>query len=258
MIELAVLGSGSKGNSVLVRTGRTALLLDAGLSARQLAQRCHASDLDPRRLDGVLLTHEHSDHVRGLPVFARHCPVPVLGNAATLGAAGAALATAPRAWAFTTGVPFAWGDFTVAAFPVSHDAVEPVGFVLEAEGVRVGYATDLGRLTPPILAALGGCHIVVLEANHDVDMLWKGPYPWPLKQRISSHLGHLDNASGAGQLPTIVGGDTAHLVLAHLSENNNQPGLVRSLFAAALADAGCAHVQLTVAGQHHASPVLRV
>ena len=258
MLELAVLGSGSRGNSTLIRTARTALLVDAGLSARQIGLRLRQSGSDPADLDGVLLTHEHGDHVRGLRVLNQRFPTPVLGNAATLQAAGHALGTTPETAAFTTGEPFIWGDFTITSFPVSHDAAEPVGYVFQAEGIRVGYATDLGRLTPEIVSMIRGCHIVVIEANHDVDMLWNGPYPWVTKERIGSELGHLDNASGAGQVADITDGDTAHLVLAHLSENNNEPGLVRRLFSDALLEAGRTDVRLTVTSQHRPTAAVRL
>jgi phosphoribosyl 1,2-cyclic phosphodiesterase len=253
MLELAVLGSGSKGNSTLIRTPRTALLVDGGLSARQIGLRLGESGADPADLDGVLLTHEHGDHVRGLRVLNKRFPTPVLANAATMDTAAHALGGAPEGRTFITGEPFTWGDFTITSFPVSHDACEPVGYVLEAEGIRVGYATDLGRLTPEIAALIRGCHIVVLEANHDLDMLWQGSYPWATKQRIGGDLGHLDNASGADQVASLTEGDTAHLILVHLSENNNDPGLVGRLFREALLQAGRAKVELTVTGQRQAT-----
>jgi len=258
MLELAVLGSGSRGNSTLVRTARTDLLIDAGLSARQIGLRLRASGADPAAVDAVLLTHEHTDHLRGLPVLQRRFPVPVLGNEATLAAAGPALADAPEAWAFATGEAFTCGDFAVTSFAVSHDAAEPVGYVLEAEGTRVAYVTDLGCLTPQIVSLVRGCHVVILEANHDVDMLWSGPYPWPTKERIAGALGHLDNATGAAHVAAIAGSDTKHLVLAHLSQNNNEPGLARRLYARALREASRGDVRLAVAAQATPSALLRL
>ena len=258
MLEVAVLGSGSKGNSTLIRTERTALLVDAGLSARQIALRARERGGDPEQFDAVLLTHEHSDHTRGLAVLQRRCPTPVLANAGTLAAAGETVTGAPETWAFDSGEPFDWGDVTVTPFPVSHDAAEPVGYVFESGGLKVGYATDLGQLTPEIAAHIRGCHIIALEANHDLDMLWNGHYPWVTKQRIGSDQGHLDNGSGAAQVGSLVTDDTAHLVLIHLSENNNEPGMVRALFRRALDEAGRQDVTLTVAGQRQASAPLRV
>ncbi|MFO7769363.1 MAG: MBL fold metallo-hydrolase [bacterium] len=257
MVELVVLGSGSKGNSTLIRTANTALLVDAGLSARQLGLRLQDAGLDPARLDGVLLTHEHGDHVRGLRVLNRRFPTPVLGNSATLAAAGPAIGAAPEKLGFITGMPITMGDFGITSFHVSHDAAEPVGYVLEAEGIRIGYATDLGRITPDIVRIVQGCHVVVLEANHDVEMLWKGPYPWPTKERIRSEVGHLDNESGAAEVGALTRGETAHLVLIHLSENNNEPDLVRETYAGALERSGRDGVELTITGQREIAPSIR-
>ncbi len=258
MVELVALGSGSKGNSTLIRTGRTALLVDAGLSARQLTLRLREAGFGPERLDGVLLTHEHGDHVRGLRVLNRKFPTPVFANTATLDAAGAALGAAPEKHALITGMPITVGDFGITSFHVSHDAAEPVGYVIEAEGIRIGYATDLGRITPDIVAALRGCQVLVLEANHDVEMLWKGPYPWPTKERIGSELGHLDNESGAAQVGALTEGETVHMVMIHLSENNNEPGLVRETFAGALERSGRDHIELTVTGQREIARAIRL
>lgn len=258
MLELAVLGSGSKGNSTLIRTANTALLVDAGLSARQTVLRLHEIGCDPGDLDGVLLTHEHRDHTGGLRVFNGRFPTPVLANRATLRAAGDALETVPEKWAIATGAPFSLGDFAIASFSVSHDAAEPVGYVLEAKGVRVGYTTDLGKITPDIVSLIRGCHIVVLEANHDLDMLWNGSYPQVTKERIAGEMGHLDNANAAAQMAALAEGDLAHLVLAHLSENNNDPRLVRQLFAEALERASSPGVQVTVASQRQVSAPLRL
>ena len=258
MLELAVLGSGSKGNSTLIRTANTAILVDAGLSARQTVLRLHEVGCDPADLDGVLLTHEHRDHTGGLRVLTRRFPTPVLANGATLRAAGEALESVPETSSIATGVSFTLGDFSIASFPVSHDAAEPVGYVLEAEGVRVGYTTDLGRITPDIASLVRGCQIVVLVANHDLDMLWNGSYPWATKERIAGEMGHLDNASGAAQVADLAEGGMAHLVLAHLSENNNDPRLVRQLFAEALDRAGSACVQVTVASQRQVCAPLRL
>lgn len=258
MVELVVLGSGSKGNSTLVRTAKTALLLDAGLSARQITLRLREAGLSPEKLDGILLTHEHGDHVRGLRVLNRRFPTPVLANTATLKAAGAALGAVPERMAFVTGMPITVGDFGITSFHVSHDAAEPVGFLLEAEGIRIGYATDLGRITPDIVEVVRGCHVVVLEANHDVEMLWNGPYPWPTKERIGSELGHLDNESGAAEVGRLTEGETAHLVLVHLSENNNEPSLVRETFAGALQRSGRESVELTITSQREIAPAIRL
>ena len=258
MVELVVLGSGSKGNCTFIRTADGALLVDAGLSARQTVLRLQAAGFDPGDLDGVLLTHEHRDHTGGLRVLTRRFPMPVLANRATLAAASEALEEVPEKETVATGVPFTLGGFDIASFAVSHDAAEPVGYVFEAEGIRVGYATDLGTLTPEILSLIHGCHIVVLEANHDLGMLWNGSYPWVTKERIASELGHLDNVCGAAKVASLAEGGMAHLVLAHLSENNNDPRLVQGIFREALDQAGSTQVQVTITSQREASRVLRL
>lgn len=257
MVELVVLGSGSRGNCTLVRTSRGALLIDAGLSARQIVRRLAEAGQSPDRLDGILLTHEHQDHVNGLAVFTRCRDIPVLGNAATLEAAGGKLGQARRK-TFTTGQPFDWAGFRVTPFATPHDAAEPVGFVLEAEGVRVGYATDLGHVTQLVAARLTGCDALVFEANHDREMLMEGPYPWVTKQRVASRLGHLSNDHAASALPRIALGETRHLILAHLSETNNNPGLARAAVEIALREAGLPRVGVATASQERPAAPLRL
>ena len=200
MVRVVPLGSGSSGNATLVQFGGRRLLIDAGLSARDLALRLAMVGVEPGDLTAIVLSHEHHDHARGLERFAVRHKVPVLTTPETL----AALNLAPRhlpAWhPFETGVPFDAYGVTIDPFPVPHDAADPVGFVLEAEGVRVGIATDLGHATALVVERLRRCHVLVVEANHDDDMLARGPYPWALKQRIGGRLGHLSNAEASALL----------------------------------------------------------
>jgi len=255
MVELIVLGSGSRGNATLVRAPRGALLIDAGLSARQLARRLEAVGQPPDRIDAILLTHEHGDHVGGVRVFTRRHRTPVFGNPATLEAADRALGDAERV-AFATGEPFAVGPFRVRSFSLPHDAVDPVGFVLEVEGVRIGYATDLGHVTRLVAERLRGCQAIVFEANHDREMLLAGDYPWEVKQRVAARLGHLNNEHAAAELRGIVGSETRHVVMAHLSERNNDPDLVRAVVGAELRAAGRGGIEVEVAQQER--PARRV
>ncbi len=257
MVEVVVLGSGSRGNATLVRTARSALLIDAGLSCRQLCARLEAVGHDPRALDAVLVTHEHVDHVQGLPVLLRRRPMPVFLNAETAAAAHRAVSDASSLEIFETGRAFDAGGFRVTAFPIPHDAVAPVGFVLEAEGVRVGFATDLGHVTTEIKARLAGCHAIVLEANHDPQMLIAGPYPWATKQRVASRFGHLSNDGAAEALAEIASENTQAVVLAHISETNNVPGLAAAAAGAALRQAGRAP-SLACAAQHRPAAALRL
>jgi phosphoribosyl 1,2-cyclic phosphodiesterase len=189
MVRVVPLGSGSSGNATVVSFGTRTILVDAGLSARDLAGRLSAVGVEPGTLTAILLSHEHHDHARGLERFAVKHRVPVFTAPETL----AALNLAPRhlgAWhPFEPGVPFEAFGVKVDPFTIPHDAVNPVGFVLEAEGVRVGIATDLGHATTLVVERLRGCHVLIVEANHDDGMLVRGPYPWALKQRIAARLG---------------------------------------------------------------------
>ena len=164
MVEVVVLGSGSRGNCTLVRAGERAVLIDAGLSAKDIKHRLAAVGQDLRRIEAILVTHEHADHVNGLRVFARRTGALVLANLATLRALAARLVDVRQQAAFTNGTVFAAGPFHVTAFPIPHDAIDPVGFVLEAEGVRVGYSTDLGHVTPLVEERLSGCAAIVLSS----------------------------------------------------------------------------------------------
>ncbi len=257
MVELVLLGSGSKGNSTLLRSGRTAVLIDAGLSARQLAVRLEHVGQDPARLAGVLLTHDHADHVFGLKVFSRRFPTPVFANSRTLGALGSLVDEAPELVPFRTGGSFEVGDIRFQAFPVPHDAADPVGFRVEAEGIRIGYATDLGQVTPAVAEALTGCEVVVLESNHDPAMLETGPYPRIIKDRIASEVGHLDNGTAAESLAILAGLGAVRIVLAHLSQVNNRPALARRAARSALDRDGHTGVPVTVASQFVPGPPVR-
>ena len=234
MVRVVALGSGSSGNATVVSFGARNVLVDAGLSARELSARLTATGVAPGTLTAILLTHEHHDHARGLERFAFKHKVPVFTTPETL----AALNLAPRhlgAWhPFDPGVSFDAGGVTVDPFTVPHDAANPVGFVLESGGIRIGIATDLGHATTLVVERLRGCHVLVVEANHDDDMLVRGPYPWALKQRIGGRLGHLSNEEAATLIATAADADCQAVILAHLSENNNTAALARRAVASAL------------------------
>ena len=184
MAELITLGSGSRGNATLLRTSRTAILIDAGLSARQLTLRLAVVEHDPADIDAIVITHEHSDHIGGVPVFTRQAGIPVLANEATSIAGGACLREIETLETFTTGRPFTLGDITIHPFPISHDSAEPVGFRFKTDDTAIGYATDLGYIDDTVRTMLKGCAIVVLETNHDRNMLFTGPYPAHTKRRM--------------------------------------------------------------------------
>ncbi len=308
MVRFTVLASGSRGNSTIVCGGQTRILVDAGLSCRELFRRMRLAGEDPGKLDAIIVTHEHQDHVNGLAVTARKLGIPVYfteathrawmrwlsprrrmtyaqwleqcrqqnaarraemqtiadepeaeaedsladsengsqpdGPGAELRADGSAetlSAGAPQgprekgkdpAWLpsieyFHSGEPFAIGDISVCPFTISHDAADPVGFVFAAEGVRMALVTDLGYISPNVKLQLKGADLLLLESNHDLDMLRDGPYPWAVKQRVLSRVGHLSNEAAADFLESAYDGNATYIVLGHLSENNNLPELAR-------------------------------
>lgn len=300
MVRFTVLASGSKGNCTIISGGRTRILVDAGLSCRELFRRMKIAGEDPLSLDAIIITHEHQDHVNGLAVTARKIGIPVyfteathrawmrwisprkqmtyaqwvelcrkqaaerqaeidmdesnsdgaealpgadaaepapLAQVAIAAAAGpegnpASPASEDPAWLpaveyFEAGRAFEIGDIQVSPFTIPHDAADPVGFVFRAEGVRMGFATDLGYIPPNVKAQLAGVDLLFLESNHDLEMLRDGPYPWSVKQRVLSRVGHLSNEAAANFLENSYDGQAAYVILAHLSENNNLPELAR-------------------------------
>ncbi|MDH3591920.1 MAG: MBL fold metallo-hydrolase [Planctomycetota bacterium] len=233
--RLVSLGSGSPGNATLYCTGTFRLLLDAGLACRTLEQRLRTVGVEPETIDAVLLTHEHHDHARGAQRFSKRHGVPVVGSRRAL----EAMDRSPLHFAewipIVAGVPVELDGASVEAFPVPHDAAEPLGFVVEGAGERVGYATDLGAVTGLVAASLAGCDALVIESNHDARMLREGPYPRYLKERVASDRGHLSNDETATLLERVAHPRLRAVVLAHLSENNNRPDLARDRAERALA-----------------------
>jgi phosphoribosyl 1,2-cyclic phosphodiesterase len=248
-VSVSVLASGSRGNSTMVQSSSTRILVDAGLSCRETLKRLKAAGSDPRAISAILITHEHSDHVSGLLVLARKLKIPVYMTGATHDAwaksvrdsdkeTDPASAELPRFQEFSSGRRFSVGDIEIMPFTIPHDAVDPVGFTLRAEGVKVGIATDLGYIPPSICDHLRGCDLLLLESNHDIEMLRVGPYPWSVKQRVMSRVGHLSNDALAQFFTNDYDGCAAYVVLAHLSEQNNHPELARAAAEKALGTRG--------------------
>ncbi len=300
MVRFTVLASGSKGNSTVVSGGKTRILVDAGLSCRELFRRMRLVEEDPATLDAIIITHEHSDHVAGLAVTARKLGIPVYFTEGTHRAwvrwlsprrqmtyaqwleqlhkqAAARMAEAdvpaaeeceaeeteanlpdlnaktgdsappdpdisskkkpngpekdptwlPKVEYFQSGKPLQIGDISVSPFTIPHDASDPVGFVFQAEGVRMALATDLGYIPPNVKAQLKRVDLLLLESNHDLEMLRDGPYPWSVKQRVLSRVGHLSNEAASTYLETEYDGQAAYVILGHLSESNNLPEIAR-------------------------------
>ena len=235
--RLTVLASGSKGNSAVVASARTRVLVDAGLSCRETFRRMRAAGEEPEKLDAILISHEHSDHVVGLEVLARKTKAPVYMTADTheawvrdrrQRARGEPQPPPPeRVEFFSAGHSFVIGDVTVTPFTTPHDATDPVAFTFRVEGVKLGLVTDLGYLPASVRDHLRGCDGLMIESNHDLEMLRGGPYPWVVKQRVMSRVGHLSNDALAEFFASDYDGAAAFLVLAHLSEQNNHPEIAR-------------------------------
>jgi len=257
-MRAVVLGSGSGGNAVVVESGECRLLIDAGFSCRELETRMRRVGCDPKSLRALILTHEHIDHVRGAARFATKHQVPVYATSGTLNGQEVGLEAATRAQVIRSGEPFAAGGFAVEAFAIPHDAREPVGFVVEDRGGRrLGLAADLG--TPSRLAwgRLLDLDLLILETNHDLDMLRSGPYPWALKQRVAGRHGHLSNRQAADGLAELLSDRLKWLVLYHLSRTNNLPALAAATICEELARAG-ARTTLSVSHQFEPTEWLEV
>ena len=255
-LEVCVLASGSSGNSVYIASGNTRILIDAGLSARQLALRLEQIGVAPESINGICISHEHGDHVAGLRVFHQRHGTPVYANAGTLnGIQRQPKAHEITAKVFQTGASFEIGDITVEPFSVPHDAYEPVGFRLQTGNTSVGVVTDLGMSTALIREKLRGCHAIIVESNHDEDLLREAPRPWPLKQRIRSRQGHLSNIDAARLIAESATDNLEHVFLAHLSSDCNTPDTALRTVASQLRLDGLGHIQLEIS---HASEITRM
>jgi phosphoribosyl 1,2-cyclic phosphodiesterase len=222
-----------------VATSRTRILIDAGLSRKETFRRLVEIREDPGKLDAILITHEHSDHVAGVARIARQLKIPVYMTRLTAPAIDWD-GDLPAIETFQAGASFRIGDIDVASFTIPHDAVDPVGYTLNAEGVKIGIATDLGYIPESIHFHLRGANFLLLESNHDLDMLKVGPYPWSVKQRVMSRRGHLSNDLVSLFIRNSLDTSVATLVLGHLSEHNNHPEIVRLVAGQALASRGLA------------------
>lgn len=234
MIRFASLGSGSEGNALVVEAGRSRLLLDCGFSATETERRLARLGLEPAGLDAILVTHEHDDHVGGVGRFSRKFDIPVYLSHGTYAAVTATRSELAEVEIIDSHSPFAIGDIAVFPYPVPHDAREPTQFVFGDGAARVGVLTDAGASTPHIEAMLSGLQALVIECNHDRDLLMGSSYPEQLKVRIGGRFGHLDNNQAAEILGKIDRSRLQHVVAAHLSQKNNRPDLAREALAGAL------------------------
>jgi phosphoribosyl 1,2-cyclic phosphodiesterase len=256
-VRFTILGSGSGGNCAYLETEETRLLIDAGFSARQIRQRLAGIERSPETLQGILITHEHLDHIQGLAVFCAKLRVPIYCNRLTKDAIEYALQTSIDCRLFTTGGVFEIGDVGVETFSVPHDAQDPVGFLLRTGAGNIGFLTDLGHATKLVVERVRPANVLVLEANHDLKLLQEDTRrPWSVKQRILSRHGHLSNEAAAAVAQATVSEALRHVYLGHLSRDCNRPELAIGAVAGRLRDTGTTHVQLTCTSQDQPSPTL--
>ena len=245
-MRFASIGSGSEGNGLVVESGATRVMIDCGFGVRDTVGRLARIGLAPEDLSAILVTHEHSDHAGGVEAFAARYDIPVYLTFGTLEMIPGRLDGVPRVLGFDAHDAFALGDLSVHPFPVPHDARDPVQFVIGNGASRVGVLTDLGMVTPFVVASLSACDALVLECNHDTAMLASGTYPPSLKSRIAGRYGHLCNDAAADLLRAIDRSRLRHVLAAHLSQHNNTPDLARRALASAL---GCAEDWIGISEQ---------
>jgi phosphoribosyl 1,2-cyclic phosphodiesterase len=256
-VRVCLLASGSKGNAILVDTGSCRILVDAGLSATELLNRLSAVGVEGADLDAVLISHEHTDHTRGAGSLARKLRIPLLLSYPTCREINVSLRKLDVI-EFESGYPFTFKDILIDPFPITHDACDPVGFVIEGKEGRIGIATDLGVATRLVAEKLKDSRILVIESNHDESMLLNGPYPWHLKQRIKSRHGHLSNSESVGLLEDIIHPGLEGVFLAHLSEVNNDPGIALAAADGFLSAQNVCAPRLFVGNQYRASEIMTV
>lgn len=254
-LTVCMLASGSKGNAIYVSDGATSILIDAGLSGIEIERRLLSKGLSPGDLDAILVSHEHADHIQGVGVLSRRFRLPVYINRKTQQAAVTQLGNVYELKLFACGATFQIENLAIHPFSISHDAKDPAGFTVSYNGKKIGIATDLGMATSMVKTHLQSCALLILEANHDADMLTKGPYPWPLKQRINSRVGHLSNQAAKHLLNEVQHDRLIHVVLAHLSEINNTPQ--KALSEVSQAITRC-NPQIDVAAQDVCGELLRL
>jgi phosphoribosyl 1,2-cyclic phosphodiesterase len=249
-VNFTILGSGSGGNCAYCETEHTRVLIDAGFSLRQIRQRLASIGRTPENLDGILITHEHSDHVQALRVLCDKLQIPIYCNRLTSDAIRHQTGAVMNCRIFETGSTFEIGDVIVETFSVPHDAQDPVGFLLRTPSANIGFLTDLGHATKLVIERVRNAHCLVLEANHDIKMLQECPHrPWSLKQRILGRHGHLSNAAAAEAATQVITADLKRIFLGHLSSECNKPELARDIVAERLCAIGATHVALEVASQ---------
>lgn len=252
-MHFSILGSGSKGNSVYVESKDTAILIDAGFSGKQLCTRLSLIGKDISRVKGIFLTHEHNDHIIGAGIVSRRSRIPVFANDGTFSGADQKLGKLHQRCTFATGEAIVFQDLEIRSFRTLHDTKDPVGFVISDGEHSLGYCTDTGKVTHLMAARLQGCDALILEFNHDPDMLKNGPYPLALQQRVRSSHGHLANDDAAAFLSELLDEQLRYVILAHLSEINNLPEIAHKAAKNVAVDSRC---KLVLASQNTPTSVI--
>ncbi len=253
-MNFSVLGSGSQGNSVYVESGTTSILIDAGFSGKEIESRLQSIGRSIENLDAIFVTHEHQDHIQGVGVLSRRCKIPVYSTYGTIQGGEPRWGELHKCVEFATGALVEMQDFQIRPFSISHDTRDPVGFLIGNGKVTLAYCTDTGKVSHLLKKRLAQCNGLVLEFNHDLQMLKDGPYPLSVQQRVRSDHGHLSNEDGAGVLQTLIHDQLYYVILAHLSATNNHPEL--ALKAAKSAIGKEKLVQIKVATQGLATELL--
>jgi phosphoribosyl 1,2-cyclic phosphodiesterase len=254
-VNVCLLSSGSSGNSIYIQNKSTRVLVDAGLSGKQIEIRLQSIGVSPETLQGIVVSHEHSDHIKGVGVLARRYGFPVWMTQGTLDSSKTVFQGSERIRVFENDEDFSIGDLEFQPFPLPHDARDPVNFVVTDGLVKVAIATDMGVMTQLVYQRLRDVDFVALEANYDRKMLMDGPYPWDLKKRISGRHGHLPNDSAAETLCDLVAEGVRQAVLAHLSEKNNHPDLALSTCLDLMHKRGIRDFPMAVASRNKPSEI---
>lgn len=255
--RFTILGSGSGGNCAYLETDSTRLLIDAGFSAKQIRLRLATLGRSPETLHGILITHEHGDHIHGLAVLCAKLQIPIFCNRLTKDAIEEALEARFDCRLFQTGAAFEVGDVHVETFAVPHDAQDPVGFLLRTSAANIGFLTDLGHATRLVIERVRTANVLVLETNHDLRLLQDDTKrPWSVKQRILSRHGHLSNEAAADVAQEVVNAELRHVYLGHLSRDCNRPELALRAVGGRLETLGATHLAVHTTSQDHPSPTL--
>ncbi len=254
-VSVCVIASGSYGNCIFVSDDKTSILFDAGLSGIEIEKRMKSRDIHPENIDAIVVSHEHSDHIKGVGILSRRYKIPVYISSKTYESASLKLGKIDSIINFCCGSDFKINGFHIHSFPISHDAVDPSGFTIIRNGIKIAIATDLGRVTNVVKEHLKGSAVLILEANHDPDMLINGPYPWSLKQRVKGRCGHLSNFESRDLLMELEHKELSYVFLAHLSKKNNSRKKAFETVGAALSGK---NVSLFVADQDKCSQMIKL